>query len=167
MNLRKIDDQIQLLENQGYHTSATYLREFKSLVQVEHYISNDAENYWEVKCYVDLLTDMAKLLGFKISLDQIEGKEEGDVWKFNFKINGHLEEIEMNNPHTDWFQEIFLDKVNEAIERYGYEPNKNYRLVWATSEYDSDQCFDMVFIDDDNFNKLLDTTPRYAHTDSE
>ncbi|MDR2221678.1 MAG: hypothetical protein LBE34_02950 [Flavobacteriaceae bacterium] len=135
---------------------ANNLLEFKTITNLEKYISDDAENYYDTDCYKQLLESIAEIIHPEIEIFDITAIN----WMFKFKINGKEVEIKMKDPETDWLQEEFIDQLNELIGTT--QTSKKLEKVYATSESNADQCFDLCFISKKTLNLLINNEPRYA-----
>jgi hypothetical protein len=135
---------------------ANNLLEFKTITNLEKYISDDAENYYDTNCYKQLLECIAEIIQPEIEISDITAIN----WIFKFKLNGLDVEIQMKDPDTDWLQEEFIDKLNTLIGTT--HTDKKLEMVYATSEDNTDQCFDLCFISKNTLNLLINNEPRYA-----
>lgn len=167
MSVVKIESQIQEWMNDpdsqdDYFSQITiYLKEFQTLTGLDKYISDDAELYYDIQCYIELLENISEITKPEIRISDIEGKSENKAWEFNFKINGEPKQIKMNDPDSDWLREEFIDLLNSCMEGNG--SIKKLKMVWATSEHNTDQCFDLAFINEETFEALVNHSPRYAY----
>ena len=163
----EIKKQIQELENEStregdsWSKSVMYLKEFQKLSGVDKYIRNDAEAYWSIECYTDLLNEINELTNPELQLTDINAISEDGEWKFRFKINGNPSQIEMNDPKTDWIKFNFIGELNDCLSEHGIE--KELKIVYPTSTYKRDQGFELVFIDEVIFKKLVNHMPKYAY----
>ncbi len=166
MSLIKVVDQIQNWKSKStepgdyWEQIAGWLAEFQQLSGVEKYHSEDSEGFIEAENYADLLKVLADLVFPEFEISKNINFEEGDFWKWQFEINGKPEIIGIENLGSDWFDLEFLSKLNAVLRRHGSQ--KKFRMVFASSEMNADQCFDMVFISDEIYQKLADHSPKYA-----
>jgi len=142
---------------------SNYLTEFQQLTNLEVYINDDSENYYGIDCYKVLLENIRKIVEPQIKMSSVTAKIENDFWTFAFELNNRVVKIEMEDPNTDWLQMELLKELNAHINSFGIQ--KQLRMVFATSESNADQCFDLAFIDDETYEKLSTNSPRYAYKD--
>ncbi|MGB1206717.1 MAG: hypothetical protein ACPG5B_13785 [Chitinophagales bacterium] len=165
-----IEQQIQEWKNESkghndyWIRVASYLTEFQSLTKLKLYISDDAENYYSIDCYKELLENIGMLIAPEVAMSSVVAKNENDFWAFAFELNNRTVRLEIEDPNTDWLQADFLKDFNAHLDSMGID--KQLKMVFATSENNADQCFDIAFIDDKTFEKLLMHSPRYAYKDS-
>lgn len=106
-----------------------YLKEFKSLTNLEQYISHDAEGFYGIKPYIDLMKEIGELIKAEVQISEIKGIIDEGYWEFNFKINGELNEIEMEESKTDWINFEFIDQINARLSWSRIK--KKLKIVYA------------------------------------
>ena len=99
-----------------------------------------------------------------MSMSSVTATIETYFWTYRFQLNGQAIKIEMEDPNTDWLQAEFLKDLNANIRRLGIQ--KQLKMVFATSEHNTDQCFDLAFMTAEIFEKLLMNLPKYAYEES-
>jgi hypothetical protein len=157
MNIINIDEKIQEWKKDSLDNLANYLMDFKKLTNLDYYISDDAENYYAENCYQQLLQAISKIVKSDIEISDIKVSE----WRFSFKIDNNEVEIQMKDQDSDWFQEVFIENLNTLIIE-NTDTDKKIQTVYAHTEDNSDQCFDLCFITNSTHKILQMNTPRYA-----
>lgn len=165
MVLRNIDSQVQEWQtssaiSEDARQAMISLQEFKSLSEINVYLSNDAYGYSYLDDYLNFIASVGELLHPEVMISDISGDEEDDFWEIRFTVDDNPEIISMINPNTEHFQNELLDILNYTLSKHGIQ-NK-LRIVYTTGESDERSCFDVAFMNDENYYKLLDNSPRFA-----
>ncbi len=137
-----------------------YLKEFQSLTNLEKYISHDAEGFYGITPYINLMKEIGEMIKPEVLISDIRGNIDDGYWEFNFKINGKLNEIEIVESKTDWINFEFIDQINARLTWSRIK--KKLKIVYTTSINRRDQSFDLAFIDEITFDKLINHSPKYA-----
>lgn len=156
-----IDKEIEEQRKQKNHDSSNYvesLKEFKSLSNVESYLFEDAECFWEIDCYVKLIEELKELTG--INIDNLSANDEDGIWTFDYTLDGKSARIEMADPETDWLTEDFMLQFNEQLMQAGFEKEIYPVLVGGINRMD--QCVNMIYTDEATHEVLQNHPERYA-----
>lgn len=158
-NINIIDQQITDWRIEGWNDAANNLQIFKELTDLTCYVSDDAENYYDVSNYMELLNDFAKLAEPDIKIEAVTGLSN-EHWDISFICNDKTEIISLTNTDTDWLQDDFLIQLNSILKQH--KSTRYARLVYAKNIEHADQCFDLCFITDEQFKLLTEQSPPYA-----
>lgn len=150
---------VEATEN-GWHNSIENRPKFRELSGVEEYITDDAENYYHVDQYVNLLLNIAVLTSKNVKISEVEGEATSDSWVIKFNCSGQNFRIELFDINTDWFKEEFLAELNDCLENVGCE--KKVCLVCVDSIIYTDQCFSLCFISDETYSILQNSNPAFV-----
>lgn len=170
MNVIDINSRIEELkaksitEGDYWSKILNHLTEFKSLTSLDKIITDDSESYWDIKCYQQLLEGIGILTSSEIQISGVSTSVEGIHWKINFTLNDTSKTIDFEDPDTDWIFEGFFKKLNDILVQNG--SSKKIRMVYSASEFNTDQTFDLCYVTDETFIKLMEHSPRYAPFDS-
>jgi hypothetical protein len=143
----------------GMQEMIEMLSEFQQLSGVDNYLSGDAEDFFEIDTYTELLNGMAQLAAADVTIADISAKEEDGQYVFSFTMNNEASVLSMAAPDTDWLQMSFLEIVNEKIAPY---TNKGFYDVFATGLDNVDQCFDIAYLDAATFANLANHPAGFA-----
>ncbi|WP_226645345.1 hypothetical protein [Microbulbifer variabilis] len=163
MTIRSVSECIEEWQEHSWDEIISLITQFRDISKAEYFILDDAESYDSPIAYVALLDEMAELLKDEFSITNISHTTTTSGWVFNFFADGQEESIILNVSSPEWFENNFLSQFNLILQKYDHQ--NIARMVHTTSVDRIDQCFNICFLSDSQFQALQVSKPAFAFED--